>query len=120
MLFSPPGIGGLNRIQGSMIHEEEIERVVEAVSSSADPAFDPLVISDDNRPAEAGAEEETEEDEELVQKAAEIVRRDQRASTSYLQRRLKIGYNRAASIMEILEDRGVVGPQVGTAPREIF
>jgi S-DNA-T family DNA segregation ATPase FtsK/SpoIIIE len=120
MLFSPPGVGGLRRIQGSMILEEEIERVVDAVSEQAEQDFDPLVISDTNLPAEPGADSEPEEDEEMIQKAMEIVRRDQRASTSYLQRRLKIGYNRAATIMEILEERGIVGPQIGTAPREIF
>ena len=52
--------------------------------------------------------------------AIEIIRRDRRATTSYVQRRLRIGYNKAALIMEILEKRGIVGPQVGSAPREIL
>jgi S-DNA-T family DNA segregation ATPase FtsK/SpoIIIE len=56
----------------------------------------------------------------LIQQAIEAIVQDRRASTSYIQRRLRIGYNRAASIMEILEERGIVGPQIGSSRREIL
>jgi S-DNA-T family DNA segregation ATPase FtsK/SpoIIIE len=60
------------------------------------------------------------EDEALIRQAIEAIVQDRRASTSYIQRRLRIGYNRAASIMEILEERGIVGPQIGSSRREIL
>ena len=78
---------------------------------------------------EAGDEDEDEEveepegdgaDEMLVREALEVLRATKRASTSMLQRRLKIGYNRAARIMEILESKGIVGPENGSSPREIL
>src|SRR5204862_163252 len=65
-------------------------------------------------------EEETEEDEELVEKCLEIIRQEKRASTSLLQRRLRLGYTRAARIVDILEHRGILGPGEGAKPREIL
>jgi S-DNA-T family DNA segregation ATPase FtsK/SpoIIIE len=56
----------------------------------------------------------------LLQQAIEIIVRERRASTSYLQRRLKIGYNKAASLIDLIEQRGVIGPQIGSGPREII
>jgi S-DNA-T family DNA segregation ATPase FtsK/SpoIIIE len=65
-------------------------------------------------------EEVTEEDEELVEKCLEIIRQEKRASTSLLQRRLRLGYTRAARIVDILEQRGILGPGEGAKPREIL
>ena len=65
-------------------------------------------------------EEVTEEDEELVEKCIEIIRQEKRASTSLLQRRLRLGYTRAARIVDILEQRGILGPGEGAKPREIL
>jgi S-DNA-T family DNA segregation ATPase FtsK/SpoIIIE len=70
--------------------------------------------------AEAPEEEVTEEDEELVEKCIEIIRQEKRASTSLLQRRLRLGYTRAARIVDILEQRGILGPGEGAKPREIL
>lgn len=71
--------------------------------------------------ASAAAEDEvTEEDEELVEKCIEIIRQEKRASTSLLQRRLRLGYTRAARIVDILEQRGILGPGEGAKPREIL
>jgi S-DNA-T family DNA segregation ATPase FtsK/SpoIIIE len=68
-----------------------------------------------------GAEDDvTEEDEELVEKCLEIIRQEKRASTSLLQRRLRLGYTRAARIVDILEQRGILGPGEGAKPREIL
>jgi S-DNA-T family DNA segregation ATPase FtsK/SpoIIIE len=122
MLFRPPGAAGLQRNQGGMVEDEEIERVVGHVAGQGEQEFDPTVL----RPvAEAGLAGEAgqameEADEALVQQAMEIIIRDRRATTSYLQRAMRIGYNRAASIIDILEQRGVIGPQIGSAPREIL
>ena len=68
----------------------------------------------------ASAEEVTDEDEELVEKCLEIIRQEKRASTSLLQRRLRLGYTRAARIVDILEQRGILGPGEGAKPREIL
>ena len=68
----------------------------------------------------APAEEVTDEDEELVEKCLEIIRQEKRASTSLLQRRLRLGYTRAARIVDILEQRGILGPGEGAKPREIL
>ena len=62
----------------------------------------------------------SDDDDELLPDAMKVIQTTKRASTSMLQRRLRIGYNRAARIMEILEDRGIVGPENGAQPREIF
>jgi S-DNA-T family DNA segregation ATPase FtsK/SpoIIIE len=68
----------------------------------------------------APEEEVTDEDEELVEKCLEIIRQEKRASTSLLQRRLRLGYTRAARIVDILEQRGILGPGEGAKPREIL
>ena len=70
--------------------------------------------------ATAPEEEVTAEDEELVEKCLEIIRQEKRASTSLLQRRLRLGYTRAARIVDILEQRGILGPGEGAKPREIL
>ena len=70
--------------------------------------------------AGASGEDVTDEDEELVEKCLEIIRQEKRASTSLLQRRLRLGYTRAARIVDILEQRGILGPGEGAKPREIL
>ena len=70
--------------------------------------------------ATVATNEVTEEDEELVEKCLEIIRQEKRASTSLLQRRLRLGYTRAARIVDILEQRGILGPGEGAKPREIL
>jgi S-DNA-T family DNA segregation ATPase FtsK/SpoIIIE len=68
----------------------------------------------------AAEDDVTDEDEELVEKCLEIIRQEKRASTSLLQRRLRLGYTRAARIVDILEQRGILGPGEGAKPREIL
>ncbi len=124
MLFRPPGAAGLERNQGAMVGDDEIERVVEHCSAQAEQDFDMSVfLGGDEGGGEAGGvggEALSDADEEIIQQAIEVIVRDRRATTSYVQRCLRIGYNRAALVMEILEQRGVIGPQVGTMPREIL
>ena len=132
MLFIPPGSAKLERIQGAMLDDPEIERVVEFCAAQMDQDFDKAVTSGPDKSMSSAtggaefnygdedAESDSSMDESLIKQSVDIIRRERKASTSYLQRRLKIGYNRAAEIMDILEDRGVIGPQIGSARREIL
>ena len=122
MLFRPPGRSALNRNQGAMVDDEELERVVDFCSRQRDQTFDADVL----KTAEGADQSDgagpalSDDDEELISQAIEVILRDRRATTSYIQRSLRIGYNRAASIIDTLEQRGVIGPQIGSAPREIL
>jgi S-DNA-T family DNA segregation ATPase FtsK/SpoIIIE len=73
-----------------------------------------------NTKAAYGEDDDLGDDEELYQQAVDVLKSTRRASTSMLQRRLRIGYNRAARIMEIMEEKGIVGPETGSSPREIL
>ena len=119
MFYRPPGTSRLMRSQGVLVTDEEIRRLVEFVSAQGAPAFDPVIEGqlDSSVPAE---EEVSEEDEMLVEKCLEIIRQEKRASTSMLQRRLRLGYTRAARVVDILERRGILGPGDGAKPREIL
>ncbi len=121
MLFSPPGIGVLQRVQGPWVADAEIARVVAHCAEERKQRFKTSIT--DLAPCEgdeAFALREAEEADPLFDQAIEIILRDQRASTSYLQRCLRIGYNRAANLIEEMETRGIVGPQIGSTPREIL
>jgi len=119
MLYLPPGTSRMVRAQGVLVTDDEIHRLVEFVSAQATPEFDSDIH---DRIESAGAEEEdvSEEDEELVQKCIEIMRQEKKASTSLFQRRLRLGYTRAARVVDILEQRGYVAPGEGAKPREIL
>jgi S-DNA-T family DNA segregation ATPase FtsK/SpoIIIE len=119
MLYLPPSTSRLVRAQGVLVTDEEIRRLVEFVSAQAPPAFD-ATMHEKLQAASAAADDVTEEDEELVEKCIEIIRQEKRASTSLLQRRLRLGYTRAARIVDILEQRGILGPGEGAKPREIL
>ena len=119
MLYLPPGTSRLIRAQGVLVTDEEIRRLVEFVSAQSPPSFD-LAMQDKLQLSSTTEEEVTDEDEELVEKCLEIIRQEKRASTSLLQRRLRLGYTRAARIVDILEQRGILGPGEGAKPREIL
>ena len=119
MLYLPPSTSRLIRAQGVLVTDEEIHRLVEFVAAQSPPSFD-LAMQDKLELSSAPAEEVTDEDEELVEKCLEIIRQEKRASTSLLQRRLRLGYTRAARIVDILEQRGILGPGEGAKPREIL
>ncbi|HZR79304.1 MAG TPA: DNA translocase FtsK [Chthoniobacterales bacterium] len=120
MLYLPPSASRLIRAQGVLVTDEEIRRLVEFVSAQARPAFDPAMHEKLQAGSSSTEEEVSEEDEELVEKCLEIIRQEKRASTSLLQRRLRLGYTRAARIVDILEQRGILGPGEGAKPREIL
>ena len=120
MLYLPPSASRLIRAQGVLVTDEEIRRLVEFVSAQGRPAFDPAMHEKLAAAGSSTEEEVSEEDEELVEKCLEIIRQEKRASTSLLQRRLRLGYTRAARIVDILEQRGILGPGEGAKPREIL
>jgi S-DNA-T family DNA segregation ATPase FtsK/SpoIIIE len=119
MLYLPPGTSRLIRAQGVLVTDHEIQRLVEFVSAQSPPAFD-AAMQEKLQSSATTEDEVTDEDEELVEKCIEIIRQEKRASTSLLQRRLRLGYTRAARIVDILEQRGILGPGEGAKPREIL
>jgi DNA segregation ATPase FtsK/SpoIIIE, S-DNA-T family len=119
MLYLPPSTSRLIRAQGVLVTDDEIRQLVDFVSGQGGPAFD-SAMQEKLQSGTTPAEEVTEEDEELVEKCLEIIRQEKRASTSLLQRRLRLGYTRAARIVDILEQRGILGPGEGAKPREIL
>jgi S-DNA-T family DNA segregation ATPase FtsK/SpoIIIE len=119
MLYLPPSTSRLIRAQGVLVTDDEIRRLVEFVSAQSTPTFD-AAVQEKLQSGSAPAEDLSDEDEELVEKCLEIIRQEKRASTSLLQRRLRLGYTRAARIVDILEQRGILGPGEGAKPREIL
>jgi S-DNA-T family DNA segregation ATPase FtsK/SpoIIIE len=120
MLYLPPSTSRLIRAQGVLVTDDEIHRLVEFVSAQSPPTFDASMQDKLQLSSVSTDEDVTDEDEELVEKCLEIIRQEKRASTSLLQRRLRLGYTRAARIVDILEQRGILGPGEGAKPREIL
>ncbi|MBV27630.1 MAG: cell division protein FtsK, partial [Gammaproteobacteria bacterium] len=124
MLFIPPGTSTLVRAQGAFVSDDEINGIVEYLKEHNEPPVFAESVQqqidaggDDNAPTAGTGESDGDE---LLPQAIDVLRATKRASTSMLQRRLRIGYNRAARLMEELEDRGIVGPENGSSPREIL
>jgi len=118
LLHVPPGSSKLERIHGPYISEKEVQAVTEWVRQQGSPEFDPQLIRLNEESEKS--EERGEELDELFDQAVEVVARHRIASISFVQRKLKIGYNRSARILEQMEAERIVGPQEGTKPREIF
>ena len=108
------------RIQGTFVSDQEVENVVEYVKKFGEPDYidEEVFVADDDEVTEPGLFSDGEDP--LYNQALEIVVQAGKASASYIQRRLKIGYNRAARLVEEMEDRGIVGPANGSKPREII
>ncbi len=119
MLYLPPGSAKLNRAQGVLVTDDEIHRVVKFLGAQSKPVFEPSIAAKLSGPI-MPEEEVTDEEEELVEKCLEIIRQEKKASTSMLQRRLRLGYTRAARVVDILEQRGILGPKDGAKDREIL
>ncbi len=118
MLFNPPGVSRLQRLQSPFVEDAEILRVTDHLRAQSPPRYRAEFRSEE---AEAGGGGPGEEGADpLLKEALRVIAANRRASTSFLQRKLKIGYNRAARIMEELEDHGYVGPQIGQNPREVL
>lgn len=119
LLYLPPGSAKFVRGQGAFVSDDEVKRVVDFCAAQGEPQFTPEIHNKLNR-GEGDGEEVSTEDYELLVKSIEILRQEKRASTSLLQRRLRLGYNRAAWVMDHFEGLGIVGPENGAKPREIL
>jgi len=122
MLYLPPGSAKLTRAQGALITDEEIHRITEHITKQGKPSYEMEIHQQLSKPASSFDIEEGagDEDENLIQQCIEVIRSEQKASVSLLQRRLRLGYTRAARIMDELEQRGIVGPSKGAEPRDIL
>ncbi len=120
MLYRPPGTSRMIRAQGVLVTDEEVKRLVEFSSNQGGPKFENSIQARLQGGGDGESEEISDEDEELVDKCIEIMQQEKKASTSLFQRRLRLGYTRAARILDILENRGYVGPGEGAKPREIL
>ena len=121
MLYLPPGSAQLIRAQGALITDEEAQDLVAACASQGSPCFEP----DAQEALESGEFGEGDDDisdmdEEVLEKCLEVIYSEKKASTSLLQRRLRLGYTRAARMIDILESRGIIGAGDGAKPREIL
>ena len=128
MLYAPLGEGKPRRVQGCFITAEEIERVVDFVKEKGETAYsedvmrqiEQAVQDKDKKSAPAEAASDADDGDELLPAAVEVVLETGQASVSMLQRRLKLGYSRAARLVDQMEERGIVGPFEGSKPRQLL
>jgi S-DNA-T family DNA segregation ATPase FtsK/SpoIIIE len=118
MLFLPPGTSRLIRVHGAYIDEQEIGKIVAHIKSQGPPAYDETITQSDEEAL--GLEASEGEHDELFEDALRICVEMKRASTSVLQRRLRIGYGRAAAILDIMEREGLIGAADGSRPRAVL
>ena len=117
MLFLNPGDIDLNRLQGAYLEDNEINAVVEHWNNQGSPEYDNLAMNIINHSENAGGEPE----DPLFHEAVEAIRLSKQASTSFLQKKFRIGYNRASRLMDELENKGIIGPPTqGGKTREIY
>ncbi|MCD7131595.1 FtsK/SpoIIIE family DNA translocase [Limosilactobacillus balticus] len=117
MLFEPIDQNKPVRIQGAFISDHDVESVVDFIKNERAAEYDDNMVVTDN---EIEQEEQAEEEDELFPEALDFVVDQQKASTSLIQRRFRIGYNRAARIIDDMEQRGFIGPANGSKPREVY
>ena len=117
MLFEPIDQNKPVRIQGAFISDHDVESVVDFIKNERAAEYDDSMVVTDN---EIEQEEQAEEEDELFPEALDFVVDQQKASTSLIQRRFRIGYNRAARIIDDMEQRGFIGPANGSKPREVY
>ncbi|MDD5128245.1 MAG: DNA translocase FtsK [Candidatus Omnitrophica bacterium] len=116
MLFLQPGKEDLIRIQGALVKDAEIEKVVEFIKAQGEPAYDDQILKEQQKSSLAGGGEK----DELYDEAVRVIMESNQASVSILQRRMRLGYTRAARIIDIMESEGLVGPYEGSKPRRIL
>ena len=122
MLFLPPGSAKLERSQGAFVSDEEVESIVDFCSNQTEQRFEQSIQDTINSGGDSGGGDDdvSNEDEEVLTRCIEVIMTENKASTSLLQRRLRLGYTKAARMMDILEQRGVIGPADGAKPRDIL
>ena len=119
MLFLPIGAAKPERVQGAYISVTEVEKIVSWVKDQQEAVYNEDMIPSKND-SEGQAESEDEPEDEFYDQAVALVRKQQSASVSMLQRRFRIGYNRAARIVDEMEAKGIVGPSEGSKPRQVL
>jgi S-DNA-T family DNA segregation ATPase FtsK/SpoIIIE len=117
LLFLPPGTARLTRIHGAFVSDQEVRKVMKFIKQQGQPRYRPEVFESKKEIESAAADEEHDE---MYDQAVAIVTDTQQASISMIQRRLRVGYNRAARMIEQMERDGVVGPADGAKPREVY
>ena len=115
MLFLQPGKEDLIRIQGALVKDEEIERVVGFIKAQGEPIYDDQILKEQQKNSLASGDKD-----ELYDEAVRVIMESNQASVSILQRRMRLGYTRAARIIDIMELEGLVGPYEGSKPRRIL
>ena len=121
MLFLPQGTNAPLRIQGTFISEEETKAIVDYVCNQQKANYDnTLLMDDEEKGATTMLDNKDDYEEPLYNEIVDFVIEQGKASASLLQRRFRLGYNRAARCIDLLEDRGIVGPQNGSKPREVL
>ena len=122
MLYSAPTTPKPVRLQGTYISDDEIKKLVLHLKSmDFDVDYDDTIVERKSLITNGGVTDSGfNADDDLFEEAVEEVRRSKRASTSLLQRKFRIGYSRAARLMDLLEEAGIVGPAVGAKPREVY
>jgi len=117
LLFLPPGTARLTRIHGAFVSDQEVRKVMKFIKQQGRPQYQPEVFESKKEIDNAGSDEEYDE---MYDQAVAIVTDTQQASISMIQRRLRVGYNRAARMIEQMERDGVIGPADGAKPREVY
>jgi S-DNA-T family DNA segregation ATPase FtsK/SpoIIIE len=117
LLYLPPGTARISRVHGAFVSDQEVRKVMNFLKQQAEPQYRPEVFEMKKETESAAADEEYDE---MYDQAVAIVTETQQASISMIQRRLRVGYNRAARMIEQMERDGVVGPADGAKPREVY
>jgi S-DNA-T family DNA segregation ATPase FtsK/SpoIIIE len=120
MLFLPPGTSKLERIHGAWVSEIEIKKLVSFLKKQAKPAYEETILIPKFDEGQENPENNDEDYDEKYDEAVALVAQTRQASISSVQRRLRIGYNRAARIIEVMEKEGVIGPADGVKPRDVY
>lgn len=122
MLFLPPGQSKLERSQGAFVSDEEVEQIIKFCSNQTEQQFEQSIQDtiDSGGADPAGGDDVSDEDEEVITRCIDVIMTENKASTSLLQRRLRLGYTKAARMMDIMEQRGIIGPADGAKPRDIL
>ncbi len=120
MLFMPPGTSSLTRVHGAYISDDEVHAVVEFIKAQSEPEYlDESVVFSDGEDADSGDEAADDGGDDRYEEAVRLVAAEGKASASHLQRRMSLGYNRAARLIDQMEHDGLIGPVNGSKPRQI-
>lgn len=120
MLFSPMGASAPTRVQGAFVSDNEVASIVHYVSTQQEAVYEDKYVNAKSTSISSSGSDDYDEEDEEYEMCREFVIQAQKASTSLLQRKFRIGYNKAARIIDRLEEEGIIGPQLGSKPREVY